>query len=82
MDVAVVFRPLMLDEADFDRAGNGAGVIVYSSVVVAIVLESDVVRMSCSEHARVQKDGTNVFHLLVGMIKLSGVMRRALTARR
>src|SRR5690242_11833699 len=78
IDVAVVFKPLMLDEADFDRAGNGAGVTSYSSVVVAIMLESDVVRMSCSEHARVQKDGTNIFQLLVGMIELSGVMRRAL----
>lgn len=39
MDVAVVSMPLMLDEADLERAGNGAGVIVYSSVVVAITVQ-------------------------------------------
>jgi hypothetical protein len=36
MEVAVVSRPFMLDEADFERAGNGAGATVYSCVDVAI----------------------------------------------
>lgn len=37
MDVAVVSLPLMLDEAVFERAGNGAGVMGYSSVAAAMV---------------------------------------------
>jgi hypothetical protein len=37
MDVAVVSLPLMLDEAVFERAGNGAGVMRYSSVAAAMV---------------------------------------------
>lgn len=37
MDVAVVSRFFMLDEANFERAGNGAGVIVYCSDAVAIM---------------------------------------------
>ena len=37
IEVAVVSRPFMLDEADFERAGNGAGATVYSCVAVAIV---------------------------------------------
>ena len=37
MDVAVVSKPLMLEDADLERAGNGAGVILYSPVAVAIM---------------------------------------------
>ena len=40
MDVAVVSMPLMIEDADFERAGNGAGVTVYpaaAAVVVAVV---------------------------------------------
>lgn len=36
MEVAVVFMPLMLNEAIFERAGNAAGVMVYSSVAMTI----------------------------------------------
>lgn len=37
MDVAVVSLPLILDEAVFERAGNGDGVIVNASVVAAMI---------------------------------------------
>ena len=39
MDVTVVSKPLMLEDADLERAGNGAGVVVYSSVAVAMAGE-------------------------------------------
>ena len=37
MDVTVVSLPLMLDEAVFERAGNGAGMIENSSVAAAMI---------------------------------------------
>lgn len=37
MEVAVVSILFMLDDADFARAGNGAGVTVYASDVVAMM---------------------------------------------
>lgn len=37
MHVAIVSLPLMLDKADFERAGNGVGVTEYCSAIVAIL---------------------------------------------
>jgi hypothetical protein len=37
MDVTVVSNPLMLEDVDLERAGNGAGVTVYSPVAVAMM---------------------------------------------
>lgn len=39
MDVTVVSRPLMLVDADLERAGKGAGVTVYAAVSVAILIK-------------------------------------------
>lgn len=51
IDVAVVSLPLMLDEAVFERAGNGAGVIVYSSFEVAMLKTNSKIRrgVGCSD---------------------------------
>lgn len=37
MDITVVSLPLILDEIVFERAGNGAGVMVNSSAAAAMV---------------------------------------------
>ncbi len=87
IDVTVVSRPLMLDETDFERAGNGACVTVYSSVFVAIMERVQytievvdlfyVTRQSDQTH----QSNALVVQPLVETKARSGVMRRAFTAR-